>query len=960
MALFTMILRRMIKNKWLVFSLFTGMLMTTALVSTMPVYSDAILSRMLVKDLERLQTESGKYPGAYYAKVGLSNGSAAERTRTIDTLDGYMRDTAAPGFSLPVRELVTERTTRSIGMTMDGKGAASKQPAPAVSLKSSSGIEDHVQLIDGRLPADTPVPDGTLEVMVTARTLAKLDAVLGNVLSLDDERTGVHLKVKPVGVYANKEAEDLYFRDPSLSDATNMLIVNEKLFRQVVMDGHKAEIASVSWYFVLDYTKLEIGGIPAFEANDKAIKAKLYAKADPSKVDYSAPALQTLERYSERAGRLGKLMWSLNVPVLIMLGFYMFMVANLTAERQKTEIAVLRSRGASRLQVAAAFALEALILSLAAFAAGPLLALGLTRLLGAANGFLLFVQRASLPGRLGPAAFGYAAAAAAGCFLMALIPVIRATRVSIVAHKQQAFRRQSSPFWHKAFLDVLLLAVAFYGLFTFRSRLDHLKALGLTSEDLNLDPLQFVVPALFILGGGLLLLRLYPLLLRLIYRAGRKWWPPGWYMTLIQVGRAGSGYQFLMVFLIVTLATGVFSAGAARTINNNMEERIRYADGADFVLSSIWPSDAPAAGAAGMPGGGAGQEAATQSVHYTEPPFDPYLKLPGVQHTAKVFVKEDAAYSAGEGSGSAILMGIDTDDFCNTAWFRNSLLPHPLNDYLNLIAPDPRAILVSSSLMEQNKLKTGDTLWLNFGDNSPQPFIVYGAVPYFPTFNPNPSGYAASQAEGAKAAAPMLVIGHLSQIQLQLALEPYQVWLKVDPQTSTAAFYKGIESSGLAVSKVVSTREDLIRTKNDPFLMAVNGILTLGFLISVLVTFAGFLLYWILSLKGRTLQNGIMRAMGLSLRRLIGMLALEQLLTSGMAVLIGMATGNLASRLYVPNFQIAFNPGSLVPPFRVVLAAADFARLYVIVGCTLLLGLGILGVMLSRLRIHQALKLGED
>ncbi len=54
--------------------------------------------------------------------------------------------------------------------------------------------------------------------------------------------------------------------------------------------------------------------------------------------------------------------------------------------------------------------------------------------------------------------------------------------------------------------------------------------------------------------------------------------------------------------------------------------------------------------------------------------------------------------------------------------------------------------------------------------------------------------------------------------------------------------------------------------------MALNGILTLGFLISILVTFAGFLLYWILSLKGRTLQNGIMRAMGLSLRQLIGIL----------------------------------------------------------------------------------------
>jgi putative ABC transport system permease protein len=89
-------------------------------------------------------------------------------------------------------------------------------------------------------------------------------------------------------------------------------------------------------------------------------------------------------------------------------------------------------------------------------------------------------------------------------------------------------------------------------------------------------------------------------------------------------------------------------------------------------------------------------------------------------------------------------------------------------------------------------------------------------------------------------------------------------------------------------------------------------------------------------------------------------LALEQLLTSGVAIMIGVLVGNLASRLFVPNFQIAFNPSSLVPPFKVMFEAIDFFRLYSIVCFMLLLGLGILSYMLSRIRVHQALKLGED
>jgi len=184
--------------------------------------------------------------------------------------------------------------------------------------------------------------------------------------------------------------------------------------------------------------------------------------------------------------------------------------------------------------------------------------------------------------------------------------------------------------------------------------------------------------------------------------------------------------------------------------------------------------------------------------------------------------------------------------------------------------------------------------------------------------------------------------------------------LKMKPDYSTSEFYESIEQMELPITSVTNTKEDLTRAKNDPFLLALNGVLTLGFIISIVISFVGFLLYWVLSLKGRTLQNGIMRAIGLSLRQLIGMLALEQLLTSGVAIMIGVIVGNAASRLFVPNFQIAFNPSSLVPPFKVMFEAIDFVRLYSIVCIMLIIGLGILSYMLSRIRVHQALKLGED
>nr|WP_255654465.1 FtsX-like permease family protein [Cohnella sp. REN36] len=954
----------MVQNKWLVISLFLGMLISVALVSSMPIYSEAILSRMLVKELETMQTERNVYPGSYWSKIAFDNQTTEQRQAMLKGLDDFMQGPAASGFHLPVQAVVRERSTRTFTVFPENAtDEVKKNQKRTGRFATVSGLQDHIKLVDGRMPAKEPV-DGVYEVLVTESGLNNFRTVLGNILDVEDSKIQGKIKVKPVGVFDKASDNDPYFRDPSLGGFNSSMLVDEALFDRQFVAAGIVPVTTAGWYLLFDYSKMELRLVDDYLQTSKTIQSEVKKRVSAFQVDFSVPAEKTINQYLDRAKQLRKLMWSLNVPVLIMLGFYMFMVANLIASRQKNEIAVLRSRGAARWQIVVSFAVEGLLLSGIALAAGPPLGMLLTEVLGASNGFLSFVQRSALPVRLTGESYRYGAAAAAVAFVMLLVPVALATRATIVGHKQQMARLTRMPLWHKLFLDVIALALAIYGLYSFDARMKDLKKLGLSSDDLRIDPLQFVVPALFIVGGGLLLLRLYPYLLRLIYAIGRKWWSPSMYATLIQVGRSNSQYQFLMVFLILTIATGVFSASAARTINNNTEDRIRYGNGADFVLKTEWPNDKPIEAPGGMGGmGGPSQASAPvpQTIHYLEPSFEPYEKLPGVEQAAKVFVKDKASFTAGEASGLATLVGIDTDDFGRAAWFRDGLLPHGLNDYLNLIAGDPKAVLVSKSLADQKKVKAGDTIWLGWEGITSQPFVIYGIIEYFPTFNPNPPTGSVSGGDAeSQSNAPMLVVGHLPRIQFQLGLEPYQVWLKMKPGYDLAAFYQAIQKSDISLMSLKNTTSDWNKAKNDPFLLALNGILTLGFILSIVVSFVGFLLYWILSLRGRTLQNGIMRAVGLSVRHMIGMLVIEQLLTSGVAVLIGVIVGNLASRLYVPNFQIAFNPSTLVPPFRVLFENMDFVRLYATVGVMLLAGLAILGYMISRIRIHQALKLGED
>lgn len=206
----------------------------------------------------------------------------------------------------------------------------------------------------------------------------------------------------------------------------------------------------------------------------------------------------------------------------------------------------------------------------------------------------------------------------------------------------------------------------------------------------------------------------------------------------------------------------------------------------------------------------------------------------------------------------------------------------------------------------------------------------------------------------------MLVVANLQYIQDNMSLEPYDIWIKLKPGAETADLYSDIGKRRLEVKKLVNMKEELIKLKNDPFQLGINGALTLGFIICVIVCLIGFIIYWSLSIRARELQFGIYRAMGIHMRELIGMLAYEQVLISGTSVLAGVLVGKLTSRLFIPFFQLSYSSYEQVPPFRIVFYLSDHLKLYILTGGMLVTGLAILGLLVSRIRMAQALKLGEE
>jgi putative ABC transport system permease protein len=302
-------------------------------------------------------------------------------------------------------------------------------------------------------------------------------------------------------------------------------------------------------------------------------------------------------------------------------------------------------------------------------------------------------------------------------------------------------------------------------------------------------------------------------------------------------------------------------------------------------------------------------------------------------------------------------MGIDTHEFGNTAWYRNDLLPVHMNHFLNAMAGRADAVLLSDNFRTRHGYSVGDSITIRDNAGNDARVIVYGFVEHFPSFSA--VEWEVTAMGELVQVDSFLIVANLGYLQTLWGSIPYEIWMRTNT-SSNRFFYDFVEEHSIALISFTDARANVVASRNDPILQGTNGVLTVGFIVTLLVCFTGFLIYWILSIKSRVLQFGIFRAMGMSMRNIIGMLINEQLFITFSAVVIGAVVGEIASRLFVPLIQISFTAADQVIPLMIVTERQDYINLYGIVGFMIIICLLVLTVLISRIKIAQALKLGED
>ncbi|HWI63727.1 MAG TPA: ABC transporter permease [Symbiobacteriaceae bacterium] len=934
LATFRIAARRLSANRRLAAGLLLGFTVAVSAASSVPAFATGALQRMLQIEL------AGVLDKRMPAAVHLAHFEDPKHPTTAAQYQAADKIATVDGpklIGLPIEPFVRYGSLELTNARPVDKKVMRDDIDRWMALSFMSDLQAHIKIVDGRWPTVGKV-GGFYEVIVEEDALDKQDITVGAEMQVPVNRTTTSplVQVRVVGAFRRSDPSELYWFMSGPFE--QQLFVSEETYRTSLVMEPRATAGQYSWYYGIKNEDVKMTDVYRLLSDQYELEARV-AQALANTEFFEGP-FTLLQRYLVKAGQLQFMLLLLAVPPLAVVAYFLVVTSGLMVDGQRQEISVLRSRGASLWQVLSVYVLEGVLMGGLSLVGGYPLGVLLARAMGASSGFLQFVDRKQPELLLSPDFWTYGLGAAVLALVAYVLPVIPAARQSIISYKTESARKLQRPFWARWGLDFLCVGAAGYAYYTLQQK--HAAALAALAKQTGsaaaarpdlvlMQPLDILAPALFVAGCGLVLLRVVPLVALLAAKVAER--PAGApvYLTLTQLSRAASGYTPVILLLTLTVGMGLYSANAARTLEQNTADRVRYATGADLELEEVWEYI---------------QESPDGPITDTlAPPWNVHYNLPGVVHPARVRREPVTIMVSGRQQGKGRLMAIDSADFGKVAWFRPDLAPAHFYEYLNLLAQDEEAVLVTPTFMARHKLKPGDRISLIAENGQDVSLVIYGAVQYWPSLYPQENEF---------------FIANLDYVEQGLGLARYSVWFKLEEGAKVQTIIDALKQESISTLRAQDNRKVLINARRDPQLNGLLGGLTSGFLLSAAITMLGFWLYAALSLRSRVLQFGVLRAMGLSVRQLLGAVAMEQVLSVGLGVAAGTGLGFAASELFVPFLQQGTDAASRTPPFVIVSDPADRIRLYAVLLFMLIAGLSGLMAVLSRMRVHEAIKLGED
>lgn len=953
------VLSKIKSNIWMFVSLVVGSLLITSVLACIPMYTMGTLRQMLSTEMKAYERDNRKPAGQLFFSGKVPVQSFGEyRGKKLEEMESRVFD-GLKGTAVGVKNSYTQFY---VGELQPDRKAKTFEFSTSWAVNTLSGLEENVTIIEGRV-FEEGVTEGYIEVIIEKDLYASNpDVALGGIYQLS--RDGLSINVMPVGVFeVANENSAFWYNNEKLFNMN--LFCSRAAFENTFFKGARTELLTgANIYANLDFSKAGIDNLSTFVTYYRQLYAYM-KELGTGRGSLSLNSVRLINSYIRKTAEMQMSLMVLNVPVIAMLAFYMIMVTRMIIEEDRNEISTFKSRGAKTSQIFLRYVIESLLISGVAVVFGPLLGFVLAKTVGNASGFLEFKTREAMPIKINFNAYLFALLACLFFSALILIPALQATKGTIVNLKQSRARKSRFSWWEKGFVDVICIGVSILLLIAYERT-------GGFNKDGTVDPVVYLISTLFILGCGLLFLRIYPFVVAILFKITKRIMPPSGYSAFVQVSRGGNDYRFLMLFLVMTISVGIYSSASARIINSNVENTVKFTNGADVVLHPDFSEYAP------YIYNEDGSRTAVPESYRPFPVEEKYASNEYVKSVSRVLHCDEvyAFDSEGRPHDGYKLMAIDPYEYGSIGWCGRSLNGISFNEMLNVLELSPMSVLLSEAAAVEADVEIGDTITLEINSSNqyeneywrPMACFVAGIIDYWPTMEDGTAVlHEVKSANGDRErtyyTGERFVIMNFEYLYSVRNTTEFDLYIALE-EPAKKGYEKFVDQalgSGLIEyeDEILVYRPDIMENaKSDSMLRGLNGSYSIGFVSTLTVAFVGFLIYWIMNVRNRKLQFGILRAMGLTKGKLTAMLVIEHLLTTGVSVVMGVLIGALTVRIYTPLLKIAYSGSAL--PLDIVFNRGDNLRIYAVVLTMLVTGIVVLSIFINKLKINEAVKIGEE
>ncbi len=633
LAAWRLVLKRAASDRLIVGAAFVTVLLAAALLAAGPIYSEAVALSGLERTLEDAPARDSGLEVS--GRIPLADASA-----TGGRVEGGIRDVLGD-------DVAVYRSGMSDSYAVPEGGG---RPSDALAVFGFyDGLEEHATLVAGDWPSSGGAD--VVEAALPAPAAEALGLEPGDDIALaaigDSTRK---VDVRLTGTYRVDDPRDPFWWGHRLEtggertiDFTTYgpFVVNENAFAPV--SGSEANLA---WRAALSPSRITVASLPKLREDVSALQGHLNQGASRA-VSVDTGLVTVLDRTDHllTVTRSGVLIPSVQLAILA--GAALLFLAGLLSERRGLESAIMRSRGAGGEGVAALAVMEGALLAVPAAILAPWVAVfGLQALNHVGPLAQIGLE---LDPHVTTTSYVLAVLAALLCVAALALPALRSGAVTSTV----AGRGRPAPksFVQRAGLDLILVAVALIAYWQLR------RYGGPVVESvrgrLGIDPLLIAAPALGLLAGAVLALRVVPAAASLVERVASSARGMVAALGTRELARRPQRYARSALLLTLALAIGLFASAYSRTWLASQRDQADYAAAADVRVE---PSERSGSiPALQLPGA--------------------YASLNGVRSALPVYRE---ALDLSDSSGPATLLGIDADRTAGAVSFRGDLANRPL------------------------------------------------------------------------------------------------------------------------------------------------------------------------------------------------------------------------------------------------------------------------------------------